>query len=144
MLGSFQRPAGSRYPSRSATAVKRRIVVGLLVLFAGPLLVGMMPVQSYWSDEDQAAYEKASTAAHAAAFGGEHDHSQPHSHDISAGSEAAALRDATRAEFAKHEAKLKAAQASQKWLGFGLRVLGVLLAAGGVLLYVRARRAEPG
>ena len=34
MLGSFQRPAGTRYPSRSATAVKRRIVVGLLVLLS--------------------------------------------------------------------------------------------------------------
>jgi rod shape-determining protein MreC len=34
VLGSFQRPAGSRYPSRSATAVKRRIVVGLLVLLS--------------------------------------------------------------------------------------------------------------
>jgi hypothetical protein len=120
------------------------IVVGLLVLVAGPLILALFPTHAYWDDEDQAAYEKASTEAHAAAFGGEHDHSQPHTHEMPVDSKAEALRISTRAEFERHQARLLAAQSSQKWLGIAFRVLGLLLAVGGVLLFVRARRAESG
>lgn len=127
---------------KGTTIAAAIILVGLLVLFAGPLLLARMPAQTYWSDEDQAAYEKASTEAHAAAFGGQHDHSQPHSHEMPADSEAEALRLSTRAEFERHQVKLLASQSKQKWLSIAVRVLGLVLAAGGVLLFIRARRAE--
>ena len=120
------------------------IVVGLLVLGGGPLVLGLAPTQVYWSEEEHAAYERASTAAHAAAFGGEHDHSESHAREPAGEAHARAHRDATRAEFEKHFARLKAAQRSQGWLGLGCRVLGATIAAGGVVMYFRARRSEAG
>lgn len=120
------------------------IVVGLLVLGGGPVALSVVPTQAFWSDEQQAAYEKASTAAHAAAFGGEHDHGSSHSAEPVMDSDALAERDATRAEFEKHFATLKAAQQSQRWLGIGCRILGATIAAGGVLLYFRSARSEAG
>lgn len=119
------------------------IVIGLLILLAGPLLLGALPAQTYWDEADQAEYEKASMAAHAAAYGGDHDHSQPHDHSAPTDPQAQALRDSTRAEFDRHDARLKAAQTTRDWLGIGSRVLGVIISAGGVWLYVQARRREP-
>lgn len=118
------------------------ITSGLLVLGLGPLALSVTPTQAFWSEDEQAAYEKASTAAHAAAFGGEHDHSGGDAHELVMDADALARRDATRAEFEKHFAKLKAAQQSQWWLGIGCRILGATIAAGGVLLYFRARGSE--
>ena len=119
------------------------IVIGLIILLVGPLALAFLPTQTYWDDADQAAYEKASTAAHAAAYGGDHDHSQPHAHRPLTDAAAIAKRDASHGEFERHHARLKAAQASRHWLGIGSRVLGVMVAAGGVWLYVRARRRAP-
>jgi hypothetical protein len=104
-------------------------ILGLLVLFAGPLALGLLPAEVYWSEADHAALERASMEAHAAAFG--------------EGSDALARRDAAQAELERHQARFKSAQASRDWLAIGCRGLGVLIAAGGVLLYARARRAEP-
>jgi hypothetical protein len=118
------------------------MTAGLLILFLGPLLLGVLPAETYWSEADQAEYEKASTAAHAAAFGGDHDHTKPHSHEAPTDAEGQAKRDATQAEFEVHNARLKAAQSSRQWLGIGCRVLGIVVAAGGVLLYVRAKSAD--
>jgi hypothetical protein len=83
------------------------IVVGLVVLGVGPLLLGLVPDQVYWSEEEHAAYEKASTAAHAAAFGGEHHHSGSHATEPAMDSDSLAERDATRAEFEKQFANSK-------------------------------------
>jgi hypothetical protein len=119
------------------------IVIGLIILLVGPLALAVLPTQTYWDDADQAAYEKASTAAHAAAYGGDHDDSQPHAHSSLTDAEVIAKRDASLAELERHNARLKAAQASRHWLSLGSRVLGVMVAAGGVWLYIRARRREP-
>ena len=118
------------------------IALGLLVLGGGPLALDLAPTQVYWSDEEHAAYEKASTAAHAAAYGGEHEHSGSHATEPDMDAAALAKRYATRVEFEKHFTKLKAAQRSQRWLGIGCRILGATIAASGVLLYFRARRLE--
>ena len=118
------------------------MVVGLLVLFLGPLFLAALPTQTYWSDADQAEFQKASTEAHAAAFGGTHDDSQPHAHEPPDDSAGKARRDATRAEFERHNGKLKAAQSTRKWLALGCRVLGGLIVLGGIGLYFRVRPAE--
>jgi hypothetical protein len=128
---------------KGTTLAAAVIMVGLAILFGVPLLLGALPTQAYWDDEDQAAYEKASTAAHAATYGGGHDHSQPHSHEEPTDPQAVALRDSTRAAFDREQAKLEAVQSTQYWLGIGCRVLGLIVSAAGVLLYVRSRRAEP-
>jgi hypothetical protein len=118
------------------------MVVGLLVLFLGPLVLAVLPTQTYWSDADQAEFQKASTEAHAAAFGGAHDESQPHAHEPPTDSAGTALRDATLAEFERHNAKLKTAQSTRKWLALGCRVLGACIVLTGIGLYFRARPAE--
>jgi hypothetical protein len=128
---------------KGTTLAAAIIVAGLAILFGGPLLLGALPTHTYWDDEDQAAYEKASTAAHAATYGGIHDHSQPHSHEEPTDVKGIALRGATKAAFDREHAKLQAAQETQKWVGVGCRMLGLIVSAGGVLLYVRSRRAEP-
>lgn len=119
------------------------MVLGLVILIGGPLLLSALPAKTYWDDADQAAYEKASTAAHAATYGGVHDHSQPHSHEPPTDPEAVALRDRTRAALDRERARLQAAQATPHWLGICCRVLGLVVSIGGVLLYVRARMAAP-
>jgi hypothetical protein len=118
------------------------MVMGLLVLFVGPLVLGALPAETYWSDAKHAEYQKASTEAHAAAFGGEHDDSQPHAHEPPTDVAGKAKRDATRAEFERHFAKLKTAQSTRKWLALGCRVLGGLMVLGGIGLYFRARPVD--
>ena len=118
------------------------MVAGLTILFVGPLILSALPTQTYWTDADQKEYEKASVAAHAATYGGNHDHSQPHSHEAPQDEEGKARLEATRAEFERHNARLKAAQSSRSWLGLGCRGLGLAVVVVGVLIYVRARRSE--
>ena len=118
------------------------MVVGLIVVFIGPLILSALPTATYWTDEEQAAYEKASVAAHAATYGGAHDHSKPHSHEAPPDDAAKAHLEETRTELDHHSAKLKAAQSSQSWLRSGCRGFGLLVAATGVLIFVLARRAE--
>jgi hypothetical protein len=119
------------------------MVVGVIVLLGGPLVLSTLPAATYWSETQQEALQKASAEAHAATYAGGHDHSQPHAHESPQDAAGKARLAATRAEYERHNARLKAAKSSRSWLGIGCRVLGLLIAAGGLALYVQARRKEP-
>lgn len=119
------------------------MVVGLILTAAGPLAVALLPAGVYWSEEDHEAYQKAAADFHAATYV-EADHNSPaHTHELPADAEGKAKLEAFRQEYQRQEARLKAAQSSRGWLGIGLRGIGVLLAAAGVLLFVRARQKGP-
>lgn len=111
------------------------MVVGLLILLVGPLLLGVLPTGTYWTEADEQQLGEARSAAHAATYAGEHG--------LPTDTEGKARLEATRAAYEVHNRRLKAAQSSRHWLRIGCHVVGLLLAAGGVLLYVRAKRAEP-
>jgi hypothetical protein len=116
---------------------------GLLILFAAPFVLGMLPASAYWTDADEAELQKASAEAHAAAYGGSHDHTKPHAHAESRDPEAQAQYDAKLAEYERHNARLKAAQRTQWGLTAGCRALGLLVLVAGLVLYVRSRQAGP-
>ena len=126
---------------KGTTLAALLMVAGLAILFGGPLVLGALPAETYWDDADQAVYEKASTAAHAATYGCSHDHSRPDSHEVSLDPDAEALRNSTRATFDREHARLEAAQDTQWWLHIGCRALGLVVSVGGLLLYLRSRPA---
>lgn len=125
---------------KGTTFAAAAIVAGLVLMFVVPLAMSLLPAGAFWTDTDSAAYQKASTDLHSAAYGGAHDHSQGHEHASPQDSEGKARLRAAKAEFERQEARLKSAQSSRGWLKLGFRALGILVAIGGVWLYVKARR----
>ena len=114
--------------------------VGLMVL--APLVVGVAPTGtlSFWTDDDQAALQKASAEFHAintALADGSRGTF------VSKGAEpfdpvaAKARHAAAKAELDKQQARLLAAQTRPAWLLWTLRLLGIAAAAIGVWGYFR-------
>ena len=128
---------------KASTLAAILMLLGLLILFGGPLVLGMVPAGAFWTDADDAKLQEAAAEAHAAAYGGAHDHSQPHAHNVSLDPAAQARYDAKLAEYERHNARLKAARRTQWGMGAGCRVLGLLVVLAGVVLYVRSRSAAP-
>jgi hypothetical protein len=115
------------------------IGVGLMLL---PLLFSFAPTKAVWTDADQVQYQKAAADLHAATY------NRPQSQDGSASKgrgsgrydpvAANAQYEAAKAQYDKQKARLDSAQSRQVWMTWGLRVLGISLAAVGVLGYVRS------
>jgi hypothetical protein len=114
--------------------------VGLMVL--APLVVGVLPdgAVAFWTDEDQAALQKASADFHAvnsalADGSGERFVSgQREAFDPIA---ARARHAAAKAELEKQQSRLNAAQTRPSWIMWLLRLMGVGLSVVGVWAYLR-------
>lgn len=116
------------------------IVTSLALMFGGPLTVGLVPGEAFWTDEDQRAYQGASIAFHDASYGGGHDHSSGKVHTGPADAEAREQLTAAKAEFERQKVRLVAAQSKRGWMAFAFRAAGVIMAAAGVALFWQARR----
>lgn len=118
------------------------IVVGLGLMLGGPLVARFTPRATFWSDEDQRVYSQASVEFHDASYGGGHDHSNPgHLHGGPTDDEARSRLEAAKAEFTRQRARLSAAQGARGWITTACRGVGIIVAAVGVAVYLRTRRA---
>jgi len=116
------------------------IVAGLALMLGGPLAARLVPGETFWTDEDQRAYQNASVAFHDASYGGAHDHSSGQAHAGPADAEDRERLTAAKERFEREKARLVAAQAKRGWIAFALRASGVILAAVGVAIFWQARR----
>src|SRR4030095_836588 len=112
------------------------LVVGLVLMLAGPTMVAMLlPTSSVWTNDDAEKLTRASANLHAAIHAhGEAAHGQ--------GASEGPLTDlaAAQREYETQERRLDASRSRQGWLEFGARLLGVGVAACGIGGYIMARR----
>jgi hypothetical protein len=122
------------------------IIMGLVVAFLGPVVIGwIVPVESMWSEADAVAKSQAAADLHAAL----HDHAshnhaahgsgEAHVHETAAGPDRATV---AQAEYDRQETRLAGVVARHGWMLFGVRVFGILLASAGVAGAIAARQSE--
>ncbi|MDX1946860.1 MAG: hypothetical protein SFU86_15770 [Pirellulaceae bacterium] len=128
--------------STSSLSAAVAAIVGLAVMFFGPLAFDTLPPQTVWTDEDAQAYSKAGADLHSATYGANHTHEPGHKHAIPAADDPALV--AAREAFQVQAARLHKAQSRQVWMKWGIRVVGILLAGGGVVGYLLAQRTGDG
>jgi hypothetical protein len=121
-----------------ATAVNNRpwpiptIVAGIALLLGGPLLASLAPTQSYWTNADQAQYQKAAADFHASTFQlPQHTSAKntPPAYDPLA---AKTRYEAAKVAYDTQHARLRAARTRPAWLAWILRLSGILLTALGL------------
>lgn len=125
---------------KAASFAAAVMVAGLALMLGGPLAAGLVPGETFWTDEDQRAYQDASVAFHDASYGGGHDHSSGEVHTGPADAEAREHLSAAKEKFEREKARLVAAQSKRGWMAFAFRAAGVILAAVGVAIFWQARR----
>jgi hypothetical protein len=115
------------------------LLLGIVLMIAPWFL----PAAPEWTDADAKAREQTWANLHAAidrqspARQGD----SPAGHAHSATGESSDFATAKAAHDAQ-QARFEAAVARPKWIAFGLRTIGVLLAAAGVLGFVNGRRGS--
>jgi hypothetical protein len=110
------------------------------VLLLGVVLMiapWFLPAAPAWTDADAKAREQTWASLHAAIDRQSPGH-EGHSHGGSEPQDFAAAKAAHDAQ----QARFEAAVARPKWIAFGLRAIGVLLAATGLVGYVNNRRGS--
>ncbi len=119
------------------------MLLGLALLVLVPLILAATPAQTYWSDADQAQYQRASADFHAAAY------SLPSSEDGTAFNRprpgydpvaAKAKYSQAKAEWERQSTRLQAVQSRRHWLLWGLRLIGAGLTVAGIIGYLRSKR----
>lgn len=122
------------------------ILMGLVVAFLGPVVVGwMVPVESLWTEADAVAKSQAAAELHTALHDhAGHDHAGQgsggaHVHETAAGQDRASL---AQAEYDRQDSRLKGVVARHGWMLFGVRIFGILLASAGVAGALAARQAD--
>jgi hypothetical protein len=111
------------------------LAAGILLMLAASLLVALVPEQAVWSDADAASLQKASADWHGASH--QHNHAA-HAHESSHAEQGNSV--AAQSEYERQQARLNAAQSRGRWLVWGLRLLGITIAAVGVWGYVQTRK----
>jgi hypothetical protein len=122
------------------------MLCGVVAIFVAPLIVGGAPAHTFWTEEDQTQYQKASADFHAASYGlpnGQDGSSMQRSRGGLDPIAAKAKYEATKAAWEKQKARLENAQARQSWLLWGTRLLGAALACVGIYGYVRGQQKKP-
>lgn len=116
--------------------------LGVAMLSAVPLLLDRAPAQTFWTDEDQTKYQKASADFHAASYGLPSPQDGSSSRRRGAGYDPVAAKakyEATKAEWEAQKSRLDGAQSRRTWLMWGVRLLGAAMAAIGLIGYFRLR-----
>jgi hypothetical protein len=114
------------------------IAAGIALMLAGPLLFAVAPTQTFWTNADQAQYQKAAADFHASTFqlpAHKSEKNTPSTYDPVA----AKIRyDAAKGAYEQQRARLSAAQSRPFWLSWLLRLAGIGLAAVGLYGYFAA------
>ena len=123
------------------------MLLGLGLVAASFFADVVMPTGSRWTEEDGAKLQKASAELHAANYelpqagdsGGPRQDKRPGYDPVAAKAKYVAAKE----EYEKQTARLEAVRSGQRWLKWGIRLSGILLAAigtGGYLLVQYGRR----
>ena len=117
------------------------MLFGLALIFLAPLAVSRAPAETFWTDEDQAQYQKASADFHAASYDlptegdGTRQGRRPGYDPVAAKAKYAAAKSA----WEQQKSRLENAQSRWTWLRWGCQFLGAAIAAAGIWGYVRER-----
>lgn len=113
------------------------IVLGLCLLVGSPLLLALAPTQAFWTEQDQAAYQKAAADFHASTFQLPSQKSSRQTTDDYDPVAAKLRYAAAKTAYEKEKARLASAQARPGWLSWALRGLGAVLIAAGLIGYFK-------
>lgn len=108
------------------------IVAGIALLLGGPLLASFAPTQTFWTNADQAQYQKAAADFHASTFQlPQHKSAKntPPAYDPLA---AKSRYEAAKAAYDTQQARLRAARSRPAWLAWLLRAAGIFLTTLGL------------
>ena len=123
------------------------MLIGLALIFVAPLAVGSAPAETFWTDEDQSQYQKASADFHAASYDLPSESDGARLPGRRSGYDPVAAKakySAAKAAWEQQRSRLENAQSRWTWLRRGCQFLGAVVAAAGIWGYVRGRNRTGG
>jgi|GEM_PF-3617490 len=119
------------------------MIVGLTLMIAGYWSETALPTGAMWTDDQAAAFQKASAELHGASYGKGHDHSKEHSHNEPDRSSPEYLQ--AKEAFEKSRTALDRAYSRKMWIKYGIILMGVVISGYGIVCVgLEKMRADEG